>query len=218
MIKWCGWLSLLFLVLTYVFSVHANVNKENSWINDIWLSDNFLITAFSGVFASLLVVLLSEIRKYLSLKSDAQRRIYDANAGVYITLHMMKNLVTKLKTSQCTIDSVNKFVPMLNHKINDSILIDYTTFKSNKKYTQLIEKLEITKRTISYTLLYLTQDIVNHPHNVNFKKDLSKISKDIDSLISEIDQFNRILDDDCGGRYKWEEWEKYYSEVVFPLL
>lgn len=57
MIKWCGWLSLLFLVLTYVFSVHANVNKENSWINDIWLSDNFLITAFSGVFASLLVVL-----------------------------------------------------------------------------------------------------------------------------------------------------------------
>ncbi len=94
MIKWCSAFSFLFLILTYLFSVHVKKYPQNSFFSEIWLSDDFLISICSGVFASLLVVILCEISRYRSLKINVEQRIYDTNVSLFITLRQYETTST----------------------------------------------------------------------------------------------------------------------------
>lgn len=51
-----------------------------------WLNSNFLFSIFSGVFASFIVVLITEIKKYFDNKSMAENCIYDNCVGLYTEL------------------------------------------------------------------------------------------------------------------------------------
>ncbi len=52
-IKWCGLICIVFLVLTYA----VTVNSEGNFItvDSVWISNSFLITLFGGVFALSLI-------------------------------------------------------------------------------------------------------------------------------------------------------------------
>lgn len=71
-IKFTSILSIIFLVITYLITV--NIESRFISLNTIWISNNFLLTVFGGVFASTLVVLFCEINKYLI---DKKRIIND---------------------------------------------------------------------------------------------------------------------------------------------
>ena len=62
-IKFTSILSTIFLIITYLITV--NIESNFISLNTIWISNNFLLTVFCGVFASTLVVMFCEINKYL---------------------------------------------------------------------------------------------------------------------------------------------------------
>ena len=90
-IKCCGCISLLFLILTYLVSV----NIEGNFIkfNTVWISNSFWLTLFGGVFASMLVVVLCEIQKYLSTKANAEQFIFFQALYLFQALEQMRVIV-----------------------------------------------------------------------------------------------------------------------------
>ncbi len=88
-IKWCSAISLIFLILTYIVSV--NIDSSFIAVNTVWLSNNFLITLFGGVFASMLVVGLCEVQNYLSAKSNAEQYIFFQGMYLYQALEQMRS-------------------------------------------------------------------------------------------------------------------------------
>ena len=73
-IIWCSIVSIVFLILTYAVTVNAEAHFVV--LDSVWISNNFLITLFGGIFASMLVVLLCEIQKYLSSKSRTEQYLF----------------------------------------------------------------------------------------------------------------------------------------------
>ena len=121
-------------------------------INDIWLSDNFRITVFSGVFASLLVVLLSEIRSYLSLKNNVKNQIFCKTVTLYTLLNVLKiSLEDYIKHKDWPVaeNLLDPSMESINREMETLKGIDYTTFK---KYKNLL--------MIEYTLFQ--QELYNH--------------------------------------------------------
>ena len=53
-IKHCSFISFVFLILTYLTTV--NIEGQFISVDSVWISNNFLVTLFGGVFASMLVV------------------------------------------------------------------------------------------------------------------------------------------------------------------
>ena len=90
-IKWCSFISIVFLILTY----SVTVNSEGHFIsvNSVWISNSFLITLFGGVFASMLVVVLCEIQKYLSAKTSTEEYLFYQSLYLYQALMQMKTII-----------------------------------------------------------------------------------------------------------------------------
>ena len=79
-IKFTTVMSGIFMILTYGVSL----NVAYLWFDIEWLSNNFLLTIFGGIFASMLVVLICEVHKYLLLKREAENQIF-----YYAHLHIL---------------------------------------------------------------------------------------------------------------------------------
>ena len=77
-IKFLSWITILFLVLTYVGSL---LEFKFSYI-----TSEFLFVIFGGIFASCCVMLLSEIKKYIDNKRAAEDMLYGSLLGLYIEL------------------------------------------------------------------------------------------------------------------------------------
>ena len=67
-IKYTAIVSACFFVATFAICL----NKSYEWFNIKWLSNDFLLAIFSGVFASTLVVLICEIQKSVLIIYIAQ--------------------------------------------------------------------------------------------------------------------------------------------------
>ncbi len=67
-------MSILFLSLTYFITV--NVEAHILEFNTIWLSNNLALTVFGGAFASMLVVLICEVQKYITVKTSVKEYIF----------------------------------------------------------------------------------------------------------------------------------------------
>lgn len=54
------------------------INAEGQYVvvESEWISNTFLLTVFGGAFASMLVVFLYEVRKYLSIKSNTEQYLF----------------------------------------------------------------------------------------------------------------------------------------------
>ena len=112
------------LVACYIASL---ITFEN-----VWLNSNFLFTIFSGVFASFVVVLITEIKKYFDNKSMAESCIYGNCVGLYT------ELTVQIKQLDMYLKNRNELLPggILEHRIpslssyNNALrLIDYTTMR-----------------------------------------------------------------------------------------
>ena len=77
-ISFFSWITALFLVLTYVFSIVK--------ISSPFMSSDFLEIIFGGLFASFGVMLLAEIKKYTMNKQIAEDNLYDSLVSLYAEL------------------------------------------------------------------------------------------------------------------------------------
>ena len=109
-IKFTFILSLLFGIITYLVTV--NIETNFFILNTIWISNNFVLTVCGGIVASFLVVLLSEIQKYLSTKSSSESYLFYHAVYLYSALFLMQqNILDYAKNS-------NKAIPENVKKAN----------------------------------------------------------------------------------------------------
>ncbi|MBD5499333.1 MAG: hypothetical protein HDR11_16555 [Lachnospiraceae bacterium] len=75
-----------------IFSITSGVALVACYIaslftfEKLWVNSNFLFSVFSGVFASFIVVLIIEIKKYFDNKSMAENCIYGNCVELYTEL------------------------------------------------------------------------------------------------------------------------------------
>lgn len=123
-IKFFSLTSIIAFIACYITSL---VTFEEPWLNS-----NFLFSVFSGVFASFIVVLITEIKKYFDNKSMAENCIYGNCVGLYT------ELTVQIKQLNMYLENKEEILPktILEHRMaflssynNNLRLIDYTTMR-----------------------------------------------------------------------------------------
>ena len=116
--------SLILALATYGISLIM----AYGWFDIPWLSNNFLLAIFGGAFASMLVVLVCEIQKYILIKRETENQIF-YYAGLICGNLLLMHLGVKKRLDNKTDaidDYYTKSVPDINAAINVLKNIDYT--------------------------------------------------------------------------------------------
>ena len=212
--------SIIFLVTTYFICL----NISYAWFEIKWLSNNFLLTIFSGLFASMMVVLICEIQKYHLSKTETETNLYNGCLEILAGFETSKQTLTYLKENNDQIVTKGLLEDVYKHilkSIDKYLDIDYVT--CNKKNQLYIENQHFATfllqyvRPTSYDFIFLDlaineQKIENLqqciPENNVFAK--GNLLKVINILL---DKFEICIDGilefmkkiDYSGRFKFEE-------------
>ena len=240
-IKWCSFISIVFLILTYA----VTVNSEGHYIsvNSVWISNSFLITLFGGVFASMLVVVLCEIQKYLSTKASTEEYLFYQSLYLFQALMQMKTIIGDyLNHNEWPVPEnlFDESIRMVQSEINALQITDYATFNHGEK-TLMVEhgrfrvvtlpkiqpllqggtrlRLAINETDVEY----LENQLATHSYSGARKQITSNsprvaqmLKNELDTISSAIglvDTYISILNNYCKNRYKWNEVKE---SLVFP--
>lgn len=100
--------------------------------NSTWVNSGFLFSIFSGVFASFVVVLITEIKKYFDSKHMAENCMYANCAGLYreLTIQIKQlDMYIKDKAEVFPGTILENRIPVLASYNNAIRFIEYTTMK-----------------------------------------------------------------------------------------
>lgn len=237
MIKWCLGTSLLSFVFTYFFSVHDNVDKDNSLISNIWLSDGFLSSVFCGIFASLLVVALCEIRRYMSLKETYKTRILSRTIILYTLLKVLKisiedfinhkdwvvseNLLdSNLNSIKAEIDVLKEIDYETFKKSKNSLAVEYARFKgelcTHQEVLQAGLKLKIVLNIIKQenleAQLKYTQNNMSALESHLYTLDNPKIAEFFNDTLGDVNYLFRLVDcfneKHCNAKIEWNKMKE----------
>ena len=134
MIKWGGVASLLFLILTYIFSVYSKVDVVI--VSEVWLPKDFFMAVSSGIFASLLVVVFCEIRRYFSLKSEIEKKLFCHNTTLFTALKVLKITIEDyIKHKEWVVPEniLDKNIEIIQGEMSYLQTVGYITFTKSKK-------------------------------------------------------------------------------------
>lgn len=242
-IKFCGIMSIIFLVLTYIVSV----NQEYRFftVNSVWISNSFLITLFGGIFTGMVVAVLSEIQKYYSLKVNTEKYIFFQCFYLYQALVQMKiNIEDYIKHSEWTVTDnlFDESIRMIHSEVNalqgidyatswplnNSLMLEYENFKREllQKIQPVLQsgsKLKISINEIKIDRL--EQKFEKHTeHNVEnivtskSHKILSRLNGELANVslvVAYVDSYIEEFNKLCNNRYRWGELKKNF---VVPHL
>lgn len=125
-IKFFSIASVITLVVSYLINLWAFQTR--------WINSSFLFSIFSGIFASFIVVLITEIKKYFVNKHLTEDSIYANCVGLYT------ELTAQIKALDMYLKSPTEVLPgaLLEHRMpilasfNNALrFIDYTTLKKD---------------------------------------------------------------------------------------
>lgn len=120
------------------FSVASGITFAACYLTSLiefekaWINSNFLFSVSSGVFASFIVVLVTEIKKYFDNKNTAEDCIYNNCVSLYM------ELTVQIKQLDMYLDNKKELIPeqILEHRMpslascnNNLRFIDYTTMR-----------------------------------------------------------------------------------------
>ena len=227
MIKCCITASLLFFVLALICSVYDN-KSDYFTLFSISLSCNFITSIFSGVFASLLVVILCELSRYRTLKSETEQQMFETNTNLFTSLYAIRKELCDYINSDYYIRDINNSYKSLrdlevnyNFELNKIGSIDYTVFLRNKnslivKYESYKENL-FNKEAVSEYLINLNDFLegntpLYYPANQEYRI-LSSMLDNVTKLLYMVDDFNNSLDMHCGYRFKWKKMKNMYRSM-----
>ena len=223
----------MFLVLTYA----VTVNYEGHFISfdSVWISNSFLITLFGGVFASMLVVVLCEIQKYLSLKTNTEQYLFYQSLYLYQALMQMRIYIEDY-LSHCEwqlpenlFDESLKMVQSemialqgtdyatFVHK-EDSLMVEHGRFRieSLPKIQPLLQsgirlKIVINETRIEYLQKQLKTNIYTGP-NILITSECPRVAQvikneleTVSSSIELVDSYINALDNYCNKEFNWNE-------------
>lgn len=218
-IRFFSWVTALFLILTYIFSV-----VEFSFP---LLNSDFLEIVFGGLFASFGVMLLAEIKKYSITKKSTEDLMYFSLLGLYSELVVeAKNADVYLKNPDSPVPE-NLFsdrLPAISGYINTLRGIDYAPFKENDiskqwnaykgKEIQCLDNHAIACRThlflainqeklraLERQITYYNPTAKDHDVSVT----LTKMKADAVERARAIAEMQDCISTACANRYQWEE-------------
>ena len=88
-LKVLGGLSFGFLLLTYLISLNMEIGFIN--LGSDVISNSFLFAVFSGIFASIWVVLICDLHKYFDTKKRVENLLYMQFVFLYGQLLLIRN-------------------------------------------------------------------------------------------------------------------------------
>ena len=164
-IKFFSITSIVAFIACYITSLVA--------FEEPWLNSNFLFSIFSGVFASFIVVLITEIKKYFDNKSMAENCIYGNCVGLYTELTVQikqLNMYLENKTELFPGAILEHRMPSLSSFNNTLRLIDYTTIRKKNalfhRFTSFVQqevpKVEHHIGNCSNLQIAVNQTQINH--------------------------------------------------------
>ena len=230
-IRFFSWITGLFLVLTYVFSIVKFSCR--------FLNSDFLEIVFGGLFASFGVMLLAEIKKYTMSKRSTEDLMHFSLLGLYTELVVeAKNADVYLKNPDSSVPE-NLFSDRLAticSYINTLRGVDYAPFIENNiskqwnKYKgeefQGLDNHVIACRThlslaINHEKLRaLERRIANYyptskDHDVNIT--LRKMNADALERAQAIEALQDTISTACAGRYSWKEEKENLQSLEIGL-
>lgn len=231
-IIWCSFVSVLFLILTYGVTVNAEAHFVA--LDSVWISNAFLITLFGGVFASMLVVLLCEIQKYLSSKKRTEQYLFYQSLYLYQALVQTRIFIEDYLNHDEWILPDNLFdesVRMIQCQLNAIQTTDFATFKHDEdslmvehgkfcldvlpKIQPILQsgnrlRISINKAKIEYLQNQIDTSMFSH-RNLLITSKTSPVTKvlqeekeNISSYEVMVDSYITKVDEYCNERFKWE--------------
>lgn len=214
--------SAIFAIITYLITL----NMENRFItlNTPWLSNNFALTVCGGAFASMLVVLVCEVQKYLLEKQNAEDQIYTHVAYIFAQLHIMKANIQScvVKPSQTVPGQLLAYsTGIIRNEISLVANVNYVTLTESKLVKEYQALCQIAFQHIeNYAVSTSNLDIavkMDQINNLQFygverpvtsqsyytHQTLDILSRNLAPLPAEIDSFLSKLDRICKNRYQW---------------
>lgn len=231
-------LSIVFLIITYLISVNKEIHFIQ--IESAWLSHDFLLTVFGGLFASTLVVLLCEIHRYCVLKENTEKYLFAQGVYLYQWLYQTDEDIQVYKDhTEAAIPENLLDIPEnnLNQQISAIQNTEYTTIIHQDNSLMAAHQNFCTKDLMQMRLLLsgsanlrmkiLQQKIGNIEKNQSNKtitsadpgvnQFLNGHQTKIKSALMLTDKYLQKIDDTRKGKFKWKETKKEIKKI-FPHL
>lgn len=204
-----------------------------------WLNSNFLFSVFSGVFASFIVVLITEIKKYFDNKSMAENCIYGNCVGLYTELTVQikqLNMYLENKDEILTKTILEHRMAFLSSYNNNLRLIDYTTMRKkntlfrrfNSFVQQEVPKVEHHIGNCSNLQIAVNQTQINHlkqgamTYNPTTADPLvniavQKIKASAEARRVAIDGFLQTMMSFYPNRFNWDNEKAAINQISFDI-
>lgn len=162
--------------MAYAISVNMEIGF---WpIDSNYISNNFLFTCFSGAFASILVLLITEIYRYVQNQKDFERFLFSQLVLIYGQLQIAHtNITNRLNKPELIPNNllnqlaytINQITPSLNS-------LDFNTFISTHKtriINGIVDRLKSNEiflmNDLSRECLYLPMAIATDKMNLLYR-------------------------------------------------
>lgn len=224
----------LFLVLTYAVSLNMEIGFVR--FGSPIISNTFLFTLFSGVFASALVVLMCELYKYHDTKKRMENSLYMQFAFLYGQLLIIRNNIGRVlqdPTEQLPNNMLQ--LPASNAAISLNNLkgLEFCTLKGKSLIERSLQafiadgvfRLEsflmdctVLDMAICEDKIQCLQEGIHNPvitaaseksHAV-----LSVLNKRVEAYINEVDSVLIEIDNACASRFSWTKYRNAMSQTI----
>lgn len=145
-IKVTAWFSLLLVVVTYLISIKGVFGESELK----WLPDTFLLAVFGGTFASMLVVLICEIAKYIQNRESTETFLFSHLYFLYGQLYVIKKNIEFMSAKEDRVhkDALSQLIANSEAEMNAIFFTDYFPYRKNNAI--LSEKISKRKITCTY--------------------------------------------------------------------
>ncbi|MCM1106746.1 MAG: hypothetical protein NC355_07375 [Blautia sp.] len=234
-IKFTVVMSIVFLILTYFTTV--NIEAHILELNTIWLSNNLALTVFGGAFASMLVVLICEVQKYVSAKVSVEEYIFYQALYLYQALFLMQQNISDYQNNTEAIvpdNLLDETTRMIQSEIIALRSVDYAPFRqknlllsAHQKFCKetainmqpIMKGCNAVRITINKIKIDRLQQ--NTPAgtvtsaNELMNAVLSIQSDRVSTALKEVNEYLNNIDKYCKYRYGWEkQQEQIHSNYV----
>lgn len=226
---------LFFLVMSYIVSV----NKEFAICsaNSVWMPKDFLLSCFTGIFASFIVLIATEVYKFFQMKRSMEQWLYEQMATIYGQLHIAENCIQKLLSS-------NERMPTnLLHYLSKTIrqmtpgmrVFDYNPLfkgKNTRIIIRIIQRLQSAQlnrlESLANDCIYLEMAIIadnlkecgNEVLSPVITSDSPNTNKTLIALLKEIQSIKPLMATNlaelnavCEDRFHWSEISSQISSM-----
>lgn len=231
-------LGMLCLVISYAISV--NMETEFCAINSRFISNNFLFTCFSGAFASILVLIFTEVYRFIQMKKSIEQFLFSQLAFIYGQLQAANANITNILNknglvSDNLLSSLSSTITQMTFSLRS---LDYNPFFSSNRsraikriITRLFSTGIIQLDSLAKDCIYLPMAICTDKLDTlssevsntvitstspNTQKVLNVLNKEIIRLTSQILIDLTELNTACDNFFHWNDVEKKLSDVPMP--